>query len=94
MPTLTAERSSTSASPIPYLSKGRGILGAFAALAIVYVLPTPPGLPAAGQYMLGILLFAVILWVIEAVDYRTTNRTIMMRIKTTAIPVMTAPTTA
>jgi sodium-dependent dicarboxylate transporter 2/3/5 len=42
---------------------------ALAALLIVCLLPTPQGLPVAGQYMLGLLLFAVILWVTEAVDY-------------------------
>jgi anion transporter len=46
-----------------------GVWGAFAALGIVALLPTPHGLPLAGQYMLGMLLFAVILWMTEAVDY-------------------------
>ncbi len=46
-----------------------GVIGAFAALIVVCVLPTPQGLPLAGQFMLGMLLFSVILWVTEAVDY-------------------------
>jgi solute carrier family 13 (sodium-dependent dicarboxylate transporter), member 2/3/5 len=46
-----------------------GVLAAFAALAVVCVLPTPQGLPVAGQYMIGMLLFSVILWMTEAVDY-------------------------
>jgi len=46
-----------------------GLLAAFAALAIVCLLPTPKDLPIAGQIMLGMLLFSVILWMTEAVDY-------------------------
>lgn len=46
-----------------------GVLAAFAGLVLVCALPTPQGLPVAGQYMLGMLLFSVILWMTEAVDY-------------------------
>jgi len=46
-----------------------GLLGAVAALVAVLALPTPQGLPYAGQIMLGLLLFSVILWMTEAVDY-------------------------
>ena len=46
-----------------------GLLVALAALVIVMLLPRPEGLPVAGQIMLGLLLFSVILWVTEAVDY-------------------------
>jgi anion transporter len=46
-----------------------GVLAAFAALAVVCALPTPQGLPVAGQFMIGMLLFSVILWMTEAVDY-------------------------
>jgi anion transporter len=46
-----------------------GVPAAFAALIVVCFLPTPQGLPVAGQYMLGMLLFSVILWMTEAVDY-------------------------
>jgi anion transporter len=45
------------------------LLVAFAALIVVMLLPQTEGLPIAGQYMLGVLLFAVILWMTEAVDY-------------------------
>ena len=38
-----------------------GVPAAFAALIVVCFLPTPQGLPVAGQYMLGMLLFSVIL---------------------------------
>ena len=46
-----------------------GLWAAFAALIVVMRLPPAEGLPVAGQYMLGVLLFAVILWMTEAVDY-------------------------
>jgi len=46
-----------------------GLLAALAALVAVLLLPTPQGLPYAGQIMLGLLLFSVILWMTEAVDY-------------------------
>ncbi len=46
-----------------------GLLAAFAALAVVCLLSTPKDLPVAGQFMLGMLLFSVILWMTEAVDY-------------------------
>ena len=46
-----------------------GLLAALAGLIIIMLLPRPAGLPVAGQIMLGLLLFSVILWVTEAVDY-------------------------
>jgi sodium-dependent dicarboxylate transporter 2/3/5 len=46
-----------------------GLVAAVVALVGVLVLPTPQGLPFAGQIMLGLLLFSVILWMTEAVDY-------------------------
>ena len=46
-----------------------GLLAALAGLVAVMLLPQPAGLPVAGQIMLGLLLFSVILWVTEAVDY-------------------------
>jgi anion transporter len=46
-----------------------GLLAAFATLIVLLLLPTPQGLPYAGQIMLGLLLFSVILWMTEAVDY-------------------------
>ena len=50
-------------------AKQWGLWIAFAALIGVVLLPPADGLPVAGQYMLGVLLFAVILWMTEAVDY-------------------------
>jgi len=46
-----------------------GLWIGFAALIVVALLPPAEGLPVAGQYMLGVLLFAVIVWMTEAVDY-------------------------
>jgi len=51
------------------LGKRWGLWVAVAALIVVMVLPPAEGLPVAGQYMLGVLLFAVIVWMTEAVDY-------------------------
>ena len=36
---------------------------------MVLLLPTPEGLPVAGHRMLAMLVFAVIVWMTEAVDY-------------------------
>ncbi len=52
-----------------WLRTNWGLLLAVAALIVVLLLPTPEGLPVAGQRMLAILAFAVILWMTEAVDY-------------------------
>lgn len=49
--------------------KRGGLLAAIVALGIVLLLPAQAGLPPAGQAMLGILIFSVILWMTEAVDY-------------------------
>src|SRR5690606_32953776 len=46
-----------------------GLVAAFVVLAVVVLLPAQPGLPPAGQVMLGILAFAVIVWMTEALDY-------------------------
>ena len=50
-----------------------GLAAAVAALVIVMILPSTPSLPVAGQYMLGVLAFAVILWMTEAVDYAVSS---------------------
>ncbi|MBI2725061.1 MAG: DASS family sodium-coupled anion symporter [Polaromonas sp.] len=42
---------------------------ALAALVAVVAMPPLQGLPASGQVMLGILAFAVIVWMTEALDY-------------------------
>jgi len=52
-----------------WLASNWGLLLAIAALVGVLLLPTPAGLPIAGHRMLAILVFAVIVWMTEAVDY-------------------------
>ncbi len=39
------------------------------ALTVVVLLPTPEGLSVAGQRMLGVLAFAIVVWISEAVSY-------------------------
>ncbi|MCY7319220.1 MAG: anion permease [Ramlibacter sp.] len=46
-----------------------GLLAALLALLVIMVMPAPAGLPPAGQAMLGVLAFAVIVWMTEALDY-------------------------
>jgi anion transporter len=46
-----------------------GLPLALAALAIIIFMPQPEGLPVAGQRMLGLLVFSVIIWMTEAVSY-------------------------
>ena len=45
------------------------IIAAIVVFLIIILLPTPEGLPVAGQRALAILAFAVILWITEAVTY-------------------------
>lgn len=52
-----------------WITNNWGFLLAIAALVVVLLLPTPAGLPVAGHRMLAILVFAVITWMTEAVDY-------------------------
>jgi anion transporter len=51
------------------LVKAWALWFALAALLVIVLLPTPQGLPVAGQRMLGILVFAVIVWMTETVSY-------------------------
>lgn len=46
-----------------------GLPLALAALVVIIFMPQPEGLPVAGQRMLGLLVFSVILWMTEAVSY-------------------------
>lgn len=49
--------------------KRSGLLIGLAAMVAIILLPQPEGLSVAGQHMLGIFAFAVIVWMTEAVDY-------------------------
>jgi sodium-dependent dicarboxylate transporter 2/3/5 len=62
-PEVAAERQTV------WIARNFGLLLAFAALVLVLLLPTPEALPVAGHRMLAILVFAVIVWMTEAVDY-------------------------
>jgi anion transporter len=67
------------ASPKPRTSpiKNFGLLAATAALIAIVMLPQPAGLSVAGQHMLGIFAFAVIVWMTEAVDYAASSIILM-----------------
>ena len=49
--------------------KTYGLLIAFAAMALIFLVPTPADLTTSGHRMLGILVFAVIVWITETVTY-------------------------
>jgi sodium-dependent dicarboxylate transporter 2/3/5 len=49
--------------------KRYGLAIGFLVLLAVIALPAPAGLPVAGQRMLGILLFSVIVWMTDSVSY-------------------------
>jgi len=57
----------------PSLVKPAGLALSVLALLLIVMMPTPQGLPFAGQVMLGILAFAVIVWMTEALDYAVSS---------------------
>jgi anion transporter len=61
----------TAAGGMPSIdwTKRIGLMAAVGALVVILLLPVARGLPAAGQVMLGILAFSVIVWMTEALDY-------------------------
>jgi solute carrier family 13 (sodium-dependent dicarboxylate transporter), member 2/3/5 len=65
------------AKPPASAIKRWGLLAGFAALAAVIMMPQPEGLSVAGQHMLGIFAFAVIVWMTEAVDYAASSIILM-----------------
>ncbi|RBH59012.1 MULTISPECIES: DASS family sodium-coupled anion symporter [Pseudomonas] len=66
-----------------------GLITACLALVIVLILPLPADLPIVGQRMLAILVFAVTVWVTEAVSYEASA---IMITSLMAILLGTAPT--
>lgn len=56
-------------APPSWLRANWALLLAIAALLAVILAPTPEGLSVSGQRMLGVLLFAVIVWMSEVLDY-------------------------
>jgi anion transporter len=65
----TAETRAVAPARPGWLRANWGLLLGVAALIVIAVLPTPEGLPVAGQRMLALLAFAVIVWMTEALDY-------------------------
>lgn len=64
-----APESATAAQPRKPTPLGAGLISAIAALVVILILPTPEGLPVAGQRTLAVFCFAVVVWVTEALDY-------------------------
>lgn len=60
--------SQTTPAPAKLMPK-IGLVAAFIVLLSIVFMPPIAGLPQAGQMMLGILAFAVIVWMTEALDY-------------------------
>ena len=58
-----------SAKQISVSSKYWGLWTALAVLGVILVLPEQPGLPIAGQRMLAVFSFALIVWLTEALEY-------------------------
>jgi len=59
----------TASTPATGPGKRIGLIAALVALVVIVGMPAARGLPQAGQVMLGILAFAVIVWMTEALDY-------------------------
>ncbi|MBE7524417.1 MAG: DASS family sodium-coupled anion symporter [Burkholderiales bacterium] len=57
------------AAPAASFAQRAGLVAAVVALVAIMALPPASGLPPAGQVMLAILAFAVIVWMTEALDY-------------------------
>ncbi|WP_373379394.1 DASS family sodium-coupled anion symporter [Cupriavidus nantongensis] len=82
MPELPASQPPAPAAPVvgtpaatpapaatPRLTLHWGLFAAAAALIAVLAIPQPDGLTIAGQRMLAILAFAIVVWITEAVSY-------------------------
>lgn len=71
-PHISAAPAAAMSAPVtPKVTLHWGLYLALAVLAAVLLIPTPEGLPIAGQRMLAILAFAVVVWITEAVTYET-----------------------
>lgn len=57
--------------------KRYGLVLGFLVLLVLLLLPTPAGLPVAGQRMLAILMFSVIVWMSDAISYPVSAAVIM-----------------
>lgn len=70
---------SASAAIKPWMGrvKGAGLLAATVALVAILLVPRPAELSVAGQHMLAIFAFAVIVWMTEAIDYAASSVILM-----------------
>jgi sodium-dependent dicarboxylate transporter 2/3/5 len=64
-------------TPPASVVKKFGLLAGFVALVVIVLMPQPAGLSVAGQHMLGIFAFAVIVWMTEALDYAASSIILM-----------------
>lgn len=72
----SAVNASTQAPQVSYGQK-YGLIIALIVMMGVMLSPTPEGLPVAGQRMLGILLFAVVVWMTDTISYPVSAAVIM-----------------
>jgi sodium-dependent dicarboxylate transporter 2/3/5 len=75
-PIMPAAAPANTAKPRTSLNN-LGLLAGAAALVAIVMLPQPAGLSVAGQHMLGIFAFAVIVWMTEAIDYAASSIILM-----------------
>ncbi len=76
-PASAALQGADKGKPRTYPLKRWGLLAGAAALVAIIILPQPAGLSVAGQHMLGIFAFAVIVWMTEAIDYAASSVILM-----------------
>jgi sodium-dependent dicarboxylate transporter 2/3/5 len=69
----STSRPPMASAPAPATRIPWTLLLALAAGAAILALPTPAGLPVAGQRMLAIFVFAVVAWITEAVSYEVSS---------------------
>lgn len=83
----------TEKSAAPGRSKAQniGFIAAFLVLIVIWLIPTPEGLSTAGHRMVGILFFAIVLWMSSAVTYPVSA---VMLTAMTALALGTAPNMA
>jgi len=70
-------RAGNSAGPVHLFFSRYGLIIGSVALIVVNLLPTPEGLPVAGQRMLAILLFSVIVWITDSISYPSSAAVIL-----------------
>jgi len=86
---MNASKPDTASAATPKKGIPIGLIAAIVALIVVLFLPLPESLPASGHRMLAILVFAVVVWLTEAVSYEASAIMITALI---AFLVGTAPT--